>query len=186
MKEVYKKDIDFKVAIGEFVIAFSKLEFGLNSLCALTEFDIRKKDEYYIRYMGFPFEKKLEILESFIEENTPELKVTWDMLKSEIKSINSERRYLIHGIHNYSFPKETIQTFVKRKKVIVPKKFSLRDIKSLTNKIYEICTGKNGITGEFNSDFTKVRVNQWNQLVLDKNKIVFKLNNKIVSDWKGS
>ena len=46
MTDIFKNDKEFKQAIGAFIIAFSELEFGLVFLCSMTEFDVRKKDEY--------------------------------------------------------------------------------------------------------------------------------------------
>jgi hypothetical protein len=73
MTDVWKNDKDFKEAIGSFIIAFSELEFGLVLLCSMTEFDVRKKDEYITKYLGFTFEKKKQHLTDFISEHLEEL-----------------------------------------------------------------------------------------------------------------
>ena len=59
--DLWKNDKDFKEAIGEFVIAFSELEFGLVFLCSMTEFDLRQKDKYVTKYLGYSFEQKFDI-----------------------------------------------------------------------------------------------------------------------------
>jgi hypothetical protein len=56
--DIIKNDKDFKEAIGAFIIAFSELEFGLVDLCSMTDFDLRQKDKYFIKYLGYPFEQK--------------------------------------------------------------------------------------------------------------------------------
>ncbi len=182
----FQNSESFKTAIGSFIIAFSKLEFGIVFLCSMTEFDIRRKDEYLLKYMGFAFEKKLDHLSSFIKENIPELITIWTALRDEIGKLNSERRFLIHGIQQYVLPNESISTHVKQNGKIVSKEFTVNEIKSLTNRINEVCTGRNGITGEFHTLFTKTRVNEWNKLVIEEHRVVYKVNNEIVSDWKGN
>ena len=84
------EDKKFKEAIGAFIIAFSELEYGLADLGSMTEFDLRKKSEYFIKHVGFPFEKKVSNITEFIEEHLIDLKPTWDELKVEIGQINYE------------------------------------------------------------------------------------------------
>lgn len=55
----------------------------------------------------------------------------------------------------------------------------------LTDKLHHIRTGKNGIYGEFNTQFMTARINRWNDNVSDELKIVYQVNNEIKSDWKG-
>jgi hypothetical protein len=85
---IFKNDKEFKQAIGAFIIAFSELEYGLVFLCSMTEFDVRRKDEYVVKYLGFTFDRKMQILTEFIEQNLTELKPTWEKLKIEIKTGN--------------------------------------------------------------------------------------------------
>lgn len=185
MIDVFKNDKDFKEAIGSFVIAFSELEFGLVFLCSMTEFDIRKKEEYITKYLGFAFEKKVKHLTEFINEQMIELKPIWNILNSEIGQLNRERRFLVHGFMGYSLPHETITTHIKENGVLTQKRHTLKEIKDLTNKIQQLKTGENGINGEFHILFTKTRINKWNNLVNDDNKIIYRVNSEIVSDWKG-
>lgn len=181
------KDKEFKEAIGAFIIAFSELEYGLADLGSMTEFDLRKKSSYFIKHVGFPFERKVSNLSDFIEEHLSELKPIWDELKVEIGQINYERRFIAHGFIQYFLPHEssTTSTFIKKGKELVERKHDSKSIKELTNRIYHLNTGKNGINGEFHTLFTKTRVNQWNSLVNDDSKIVYKVNNEIISEWKG-
>lgn len=181
------KDKEFKEAIGAFIIAFSELEYGLADLGSMTEFDLRKKSEYFIKHVGFPFERKVSNLTSFIEEQLSDLKPEWDELKVEIGQINYERRFIAHGFRQYFLPHEssTTSTYIKKGKKLVERKHDPKTIKELTNRIYHLNTGKNGINGAFHTLFTKARVNHWNSIVNDDYKIVYKVNNEIVSDWKG-
>jgi hypothetical protein len=185
MIDVWKNDKEFKEAIGAFIIAFSELEYGLAFLCSMTEFDLRFKDSYLVKYIGFSFEQKVRILTEFIDENLAEIKLIWDKLKGEIGQLNRERRFLAHGFMTYYLPNETITTYVKEGGKIVQKKQTLQEIKSLTNKLQHVNTGENGINGEFHTLFAKTRINKWNELVNDDAKIVYRVNSEIISDWKG-
>lgn len=138
MKEIIDNDKKFKEAIGAFIIAFSQLEYGLVFLCTMTEFDLRKKDTYITKYLGFTFEKKVRHLSEFIEEALNEIKPIWDSLKTEIDHLNRERRFLVHGFMSYSLPKETITTHIKEGKSIATKKQTLEEIKNYTNRLHHL------------------------------------------------
>ena len=183
--DISKNDKEFKEEIGAFVIAFSELEFGIAFLCAMTEFDLRKKDEYIHKYLGFTFERKLQHLTSFISENLNELEPIWSKIKVEIGQINRERRFLVHGFMKYHLPIETITTHIKEKSNITTKKQSIEEIRELVNRLDNLKTGENGINGSFLILFTKTRIDKWNDLVSNDNKIVYKVNNEILSNWKG-
>lgn len=185
MTDIWKNDKDFKEAIGGFIIAFSELEFGLAFLCALTEFDPRQKDKYLVKYIGFSFEQKVRLLTDFINEHLVEIKATWDKLKEEIGHLNRERRFLAHGFMTYYLPHENITTYIKESGNIVTRKQSLTEIRALINRLHHVNTGKNGINGEFHTLFIKTRINAWNNLVNDDAKIIYRMNNEIVSEWKG-
>jgi NADH:ubiquinone oxidoreductase subunit D len=186
MTDVWKNDKDFKEAIGSFIIAFSELEFGLVFLCSMTEFDVRKKDEYITKYLGFTFEKKMQHLTDFISEYLEELKPIWEKIKIEIGQLNRERRFLVHGFMTYYLPHESITTHVKENGKLTTKKQTLEEIKSFTNRLHHLNTGENGINGEFHTLFTQTRINKWNDLVNNENKIIYRVNSKIISDWTGN
>jgi hypothetical protein len=169
MTDVWKNDKDFKEAIGSFIIAFSELEFGLVFLCSMTEFDVRKKDEYITKYLGFTFERKMQHLTDFISENLEELTPIWENIKNEIGQLNRERRFLVHGFMSYCLPHESITTHIKENGRLTTKKQTLVEIKSFTNRLQHLNTGENGINGEFHTLFTKTRINKWNDLVNDEN-----------------
>jgi hypothetical protein len=183
--DIFKNDKEFKQAIGAFIIAFSELEYGLVFLCSMTEFDVRKKDEYVVKYLGYTFDRKMQILTEFIEQNLTELKPIWEKLKIEIGQLNRERRFLVHGFMTYFLPNETITTHVKENGKVRTKKLTLNEIKGFTNRLHHLNTGENGINGEFHTLFSKSRINKWNDLVNDNNKIIYRINNKIISEWKG-
>lgn len=82
-------------------------------------------------------------------------------------------------------PNETITTQVKENGKVTTKKLTLNEIKGFTNRLHHLNTGKKGINGEFHTLFSKTRINKWNDLVNDKNKIIYRINNEIISEWKG-
>lgn len=185
MTDPFKSSKDFKEAIGAFIIAFSELEFGLVFLCCMTEFDVRQKDKYITKYLGFAFDKKVEHLSKFIDEHLSEIKPTWDKIKNEIGVLNRERRFIAHGVMSYSIPRENITTHVKENGQITTKTLTIAEIKKFTDRLHHLQTGEDGINGEFHTLFTKTRIDKWNDLVNDDNKIVYKVNSTIISNWKG-
>ena len=183
-----KREKKFKEAIGDFVIHFSELEFGLAKLCALTECSIFTSDEKnknLKKYMGSTFVKKVETLSTAINENIPELQEIWNKIEPEIKEINNKRRYIIHGIINYQFQEEITTAHIKTKKQISTENLDIETINKLTVKISSLNTGIYGINGKFNTLFTKAIVDRWNNLVNDKYKIIYTVNSEILSEWKG-
>ena len=105
--------------------------------------------------------------------------------KDEIGQLNRERRFIVHGITQYFLPNESLTTYIKDRKELSSKKLTISDINKLTKQLQHLNTRKNGINGEFRILFTKTRINKWNELVNDDAKIVYRVNNKIESDWKG-
>lgn len=185
MFDLLKSTTDFKTAIGEFIIAFSELEFGLVFLCMITENDLRNKNNYFDKYLGFSLDQKIKHLDIYIKENLQEIKNIWDKQKHGIKEINRERRFLVHGFMSFGFPKEKISTFLKENGVIKNRFHTIEEIKSYTNRIQHLKTGENGINGEFHILFTKLRINKWNETASKSDKITYTVNSEIVSDWKG-
>lgn len=185
MRDLYENDRKFKEAIGAFMISFSELEFGLAILCTLTEFDPRTKDKYLPKFIGLSFERKRNIITDFIKERLPILQEIWEKINSNIGQINRERRFIAHGILSYSLPNEQIRSYIKEKGNIVENKLSIEQIDELTAKLHEINTGKNGVNGEFHTNFTKERIDDWNKLVSNENRIIYKVNNEIISEWNG-
>lgn len=185
MVKIWEKDKEFKEAIGAFIIAFSELEFGLVFLCCMTEFDLRKKDGYVTKYLGYSFEKKISHITEFIEEHLAEIKPTWDILKTEIGKLNRERRFLAHGFMTYFLPNESITTYIRESGQLTGKKQTLEEIKSYIDRLHHLKSGENGVNGNFHTLFSKTRINKWNNLVNDDAKIIYRVNSEIISDWKG-
>ena len=186
MKDLLENDRRFKEAIGEFIIAFSQLEFGLAFLCVLTEPDLKGNEDYLSKYLGFPLDKKLKHLNKYIKNDLFEIHSVWEKIQTQIIILNKERRFLVHGFMSYSLPREHLVTFTKVKGKIEMKNQTLVQIKEFTNKVQHLNTGKNGINGEFNILFTKIRIDKWNDSVLEIDKIVYRVNSVILSKWTGN
>lgn len=180
-----ENDRSFKEAIGSFVIAFSKVEYALAILSSLTEKDIRKANEVFIDCVGQPLEIKLKRITDYIKSELPELKAIWETIRNEIGLLNEERRYIVHGIHHWGLPKDTIRTRVRKGKNLRVKTHTVNQIMKLTNRLAHVETGDYGVNGEFYNIFTKARVDHWNRLVPNEDKIVFKLNGNVMSEWQG-
>jgi hypothetical protein len=185
--ELYKNDKIFKEVIGAFIIACSEMEFAITSLCSILGEDPRLHQQQFTDIFGMTLTNKRELVGEFIKTHLPQLKNEWININVEIGQINAERRRLVHGFTQYFLPQEYIETFVKNKKsgIIEKKHFTLGDIKLLTNKIHHINTGKNGISGEFHTKLFVTRINLWNNKVEPKMRMVYKVNNVILTDWKG-
>lgn len=186
MNNIFETDKKFKEIIGAFMITFSKLEYGLSFIGVLTEFDLRKREENLPTHIGNSLENKIRNITNYIENNNLiELKEIWDIKKNKIGQLNRERRFIAHGFASYSLPRENITTHIKENKKLVKRKFKIETLKRLKNELNELNTGKNGISGEFYIEFSRQRINQWNNLVNEENKIIYKVNSEVLSDWKG-
>ena len=108
MIPILERDKKFKEAIGEFIIAFSELEYGLAVIGSFAELDLLTKEENLLNHIGFPFEKKTKHITTFISKYIPELSPIWTKLNIEIGQINRDRRFIAHGIQQYFLPNESI------------------------------------------------------------------------------
>ena len=186
MNNIFETDRKFKEAIGAFMIAFSQLEYGLAFIGVLTEFDLRKREQSLLSHIGNSFEKKVRNVTNYIDNNSlSELKEIWDIQKGRIGQLNRERRFIAHGFASYSLPRENITTHIKENNKLVSRKYDIETLKKLTNELNHLNTGKNGINGEFHTEFSRQRINQWNNLVNVENRIIYRVNSEILSDWKG-
>jgi hypothetical protein len=183
--EVFKNDRLFKEAIGAFIIASSEMEFAITSLCSILGEDPRFHQKQLLDIFGKSLEYKRELVGEFIKTNLPDLNNEWISINTEIGRINSDRRHLAHGFTQYFLPHEHIETYVKKKGKIEKKRFTISDIKSLTNKIHHINTGENGINGVFHTKLFVARINLWNKKVEPSMRMVYNVNNAILTDWKG-
>ena len=55
----------------------------------------------------------------------------------------------------------------------------------IIDRLHHLSTGENEINGEFNFLFTKTRIDKWNELVSDENKIAYSVNGDKLTKWKG-
>ncbi len=186
MNDLIQNDKNFKEAIGEFIIAFSQLEFGLAFLCVFAETDLKSKEDYLSKYLGFPLDKKLKHLNKYIRNDLFELYRLWEKIQTEIILLNKERRFLVHGFMSYSLPREYLSTFTKVNGKIEMKNQALEQIKEFTNRVHHLNTGENGINGEFNILFTKTRVDKWNESALEIDKIEYRVNSEILTKRTGN
>jgi hypothetical protein len=174
----------FQNAIGGFLIKFAELEFSLLYYCGLI--DNPKNQTISIReYIGTELEKRRNKISKFIHLNLPELSTTWDKINTNLSVVNSERRFLIHGIGRTSFYLDSIKAVIKQKGELKSKYFSIDDINKLTNQIAHLLTGDNGLTGEFLVEFSTKRFNLYNSLSDGDDKIIYKINDVILTEFKG-
>jgi len=192
MSKRFEEDRKFKENLGGFIIAFSELEYALAEISALTEHELPKWKYQLVKHLGYNLDDKLKQISKYINSELPELKIIWNEQKQKVKLINQDRRYLAHGFTQYFVPFDDgiVPTFVRQKNgkdayKIDEKKFTARTLYELTDKIHHLKSGKNGLYGEFHTEFTRLRVNKWNNEVSDEKKIVYRINGRIMSDWKG-
>lgn len=192
MNKRVEENHNFQKSLGAFIIAFSEVEFALADLSSMTEDDLLMHKSYLAKHLGLSLDKKLNNISKFIKNHLPELQHTWDEQKTKISTINKDRRYLAHGFTQYFIPFEDgiVTTYLRKKNgkdsfMIEKKEFTSKILSELTNQLHHIKSGKNGIYGEFNTMFTKLRIDKWNQNVSVEKKIIYNLNNEIISEWKG-
>jgi hypothetical protein len=176
-------DTAFKEAIGEFTIAFSQMEFALSQLSALT---VVKQCEYdLLANIRLPLHKKRKQITKCVKSDAVELHSIWDDLNQRIGKMNEERRYLMHGIAQYSLSDNTIEVFVPITNGLETKHLTPADIKEFSQKIYHLTTGVDGVNGEFFIKFKAERINKWNDKLPEREKMVYKVHNEILTEWKG-
>jgi hypothetical protein len=183
--EKLENDRQFKEAIGAFIIASSEMEFAITSLCSILGEDPRFHQKQLLDIFGKTLEQKRQQVGEFIKIHLPELKEEWININVEIGQINADRRHLAHGFTQYYLPQEHIETYVKNNGRVKKKLFTIGDIKALTNKIHHINSGENGINGVFHTKLFVARINLWNNKVEPSKRMVYNVNNVILTDWKG-
>lgn len=184
MKNIFDRHKDFKESIGSFILAFSELEFGLGILCTFTEFDLLKRDENLSHYLGMTFDNKKRTITDYINRYERALIPTWDKIKAEIEFLNGQRRFIAHGIQRV-YVDDKLTAIVRIAGQLQEKELTIDEVNKWTDRLHDVNTGANGIIGEFYGDFVTRSVNRWNRHVIDDLKIVYQVNNKIVSEWKG-
>lgn len=185
MKNDFKGRENFLRELGLFNVEFSKLEFGLLDLCTMTSEHFPAYKPRYIDFIGDSLEKKRKKIKYHLKENLPDLLKEWTEINVEIGLLNDERRHLVHGVGQAYLFHESISTYVKKKDKVEKKEYTVKNIRSLTNRVAHVNTGKNGICGEFYFKMKTAVIDLYNESVPNKDKKVFRVNNEIVSVWKG-
>jgi|AntRauTorckE5430_2_1112549.scaffolds.fasta_scaffold07143_3 hypothetical protein len=181
-----KKREKFLREIGLFSLSFSKLEDGISELVAFSIEDVRYWEVRYEEVYGFNLSVKLDLIEKFIKAELPELYKQWQLINIEIKNLNYQRRHLIHGTGNSYLFREPILTLIKKnKKEFDQGSYSIIEIRALTNRIGHVCTGENGIQGVFHTKYKTAAINWHNSRKEPHQRILYKVNNTIQTDWKG-
>jgi hypothetical protein len=185
MKNLFERHKDLKESIGSFILAFSQMEYGLGILCTFTEFDLLRRDEHLPDYLGMTLDNKRRTITNYLSKYEKELLTTWKELDSEIDFLNRQRRFIAHGIQHV-FVDDKLYAAVRIGKKIQEKDLRIDEVNKWTNRLHHVNTGKHGILGEFYGEFVTRSINRWNKHVIEEFRIVYKVNSKIVSDWKGS
>ncbi len=184
MKNLYERHRDFKEAIGSFILAFSELEFGLGILCSMTEFNLLTREQTLPTYLSLTLENKKKTITDYINKYETELKPTWDKIKQEISFLNEQRRYIAHGIERV-YVNDNLRAIVKVGQQLEEKTLTIEEVKKWTDRLHHVNTGENGIIGNFYLDFVRRSVNRWNRYVIEDHRIVYTVDGKTVTDWKG-
>jgi hypothetical protein len=166
------------------MLAFSQLEFGLGILCTFTEFDLLRRDEHLPDYLGMTLENKKKKITDYLNKYEPELVQTWTEIKKEIDDLNSQRRFIAHGVQNV-FVDDKLTAVVRVGGQLREEELTIDKVNQWTRRLNEVNTGDNGILGSFYGAFVTRSINRWNRHVIDDFKIVYEVNNKIVSEWRG-
>jgi hypothetical protein len=182
-RKIYLNDI--KISKKQLVIlAFSELEFGLGIICSFTEFNLLTREQSLPTYLGLTLENKRKTISDYIDKYEPDLKPTWDKIKSEIEFLNKQRRYIAHGIEQV-YVADTLRAIVKVGQRLEEKRLTIEEVKKWTDRLHHVNTGDNGVIGEFYLDFARRSINRWNKYVIEDYRITYTVNSEIVSDWKG-
>lgn len=177
--EKWKNKVEIEKLLGRFTMQFSKLEFGLFFLCALTENDMINYQNYIEKYLKLSFGDKRDYLKEYIKNNLSSIYPTWTNINVEIGIINELRRHLIHGIGHSNLFQPEFKTMVSKSNKIDYKSFNKSDLLKIIGQVAEINTGANGICGNFNTQFTSQRILLHNLSCNSEKKIIY-MNNDYV------
>ncbi|MBK7667153.1 MAG: hypothetical protein IPJ32_07220 [Sphingobacteriaceae bacterium] len=184
MSNLFENREKFKSAIGHFVIKFSELEFSLLYYCGIID-HLRNKELGIREQLQSTFEERRKKISKFIREELPELQETWYSINMQLGEINRDRRFIVHGIGRTNFFSDSVKAFIPQKDRVDIKDYSIDSIKNLSDRIAHLLTGENGLTGEFLVEFNTKRFDLHNRTTLDDNKIIYKVNDKILTKFKG-
>ena len=181
---MFQKPKEYYHVLGEFMTKFSSMETSLVSYCSIIKY-LCNYQEGFDEFSPLSISDRLKYISKFIKESLPELQNDWNKIVQKINEVNENRRHLIHGIGRASFYTESITTHVPKKGKTVSKDFSIEDINKIIDNIEHICTGDNGIQGEFHNNFCISRYDYHNERIDASNKIVYRLNGVAVTKFKG-
>jgi hypothetical protein len=184
MKNLYDRHKDLKESIGSFILAFSQMEYGLGILCTFTEFDLIRKDEHLADYLGMSLENKRRTIRNYLHKYDKGLLKTWKEIEDEIEFLNKQRRFIAHGVQHV-FVGDKLYAAVKVGNKLQENDLTIDKIEKWTDRLHHVNTGKSGILGAFYGEFVTRSINRWNKHVIEDLRIVYKVDSKIVSDWKG-
>lgn len=186
MKNDFKGREKFLREIGQFTVSFSKLEFALLELCAMTSESFPKTNAPpFIEYIGMSLDEKRKVIKNYIKLNLPELLLEWEDINKEIGLLNLERRHLVHGVGQAYLFHENISTYIKLGGIIQKKDYSILEIKSLTNRIGHVRTGANGIGGVFYIKFKTGVIDCYNEKVDPSERRKLIVDGIVTTKWKG-
>lgn len=184
MKNLYEKHKDLKEVIGSFILAFSELEFGLGILCTFTEFDLLRKDDRLPHYLGMTLDNKKRTITDYLSRYEPELTAKWNKIKTEIDFLNGQRRFIAHGIQRV-YVGDNLTAIVRVRGQLEEKILTIEEVDKWTSRLHHVNTGENGVIGTFYGEFVTRSINRWNKHVIEDFRIVYSVDNRIVSEWKG-
>ncbi|CAG5079969.1 hypothetical protein [Parvicella tangerina] len=186
MKNDWSIRNDFLNAIGEFSVQFSKLEDCITELSSFTCDDIAYWQVEYFGNLGLDLNSKRDLVKKFIKSELPILKDEWNNINMSIGRVNHHRRHLIHGTAISYLLRSPIKTRIKIKKRVESEEYTVKDIRNLTQELNIIMTGEHGLCGNFNTKFKTEAFNWYNSNDKFERKIIYKVNNAVQTDWKGS
>lgn len=182
--DAFERHKSFKAIIGDFILAFSEMEFGLGIIASFTEFNLLARESKLPYYLGLTLENKRKAISEYIDIYEPNLAETWKQIDKEIDFLNKQRRFIAHGIERV-YMKDSVEAKVKVGGKLESKELTIEEVKKWVIKLHHVNTGENGIIGSFYLDFVKRSFNRWNRFVVEEKRIVYKINSEIVTDWKG-
>jgi len=176
--EKWENKLEIEKLLGRFTIQFSKLEYGLVILCALTESDIINYQNYIEKYLKLSFGEKRDHLKVYIKNNLSPIYPSWKSINAEIGKVNELRRYLVHGIGYSNLFHPEFKTMVAKSSKIDCKSFNKSDLLKIIGQVIEINTGANGICGNFKTQFTSQRI-RFHNLTCDQDEKITYMNNDL-------
>ncbi|MBW4891830.1 hypothetical protein KXQ82_19040 [Mucilaginibacter sp. HMF5004] len=148
----------FREAIGQFITAFAEVEVYLTIYDSMID-SKRTNNVFLVESFSNPLKIKLKHINRFIKEYLGDnFYLRWQIIEAEIEDLNLFRHHIIHGTGFSSYWSETIKTMLKedsKNQILNHREFSIKDIKALSERVYHVLTGNDGIQGIFFEDFMR-------------------------------